>query len=520
MTKPQSPGTSTPVPWRMSHRGVAVRLFITCWLVYGFFFATDVVREHYLAIAIGDRFSFRVDEYQGLHPDLFEKNGYGWHIGNNPGASIFAAVPYALFRPAIDLISERTRRARMARDPSEPPAYETEWPRARAFYAEAWRRGMDVKVGLAAFVTHAFFMAPLSALAVVMLFLVLRWVFGSDRTAFWLALLYAFGTPVFLRTGILNQNMLLGHAAFFGFALLWNPMRWSWSWERRAIVAGLSAGLCVLLDYSGIVALVGLLLYAVLKRRREASSRDSLRAASFFVLGMLGPILLLWFYQWTSFGHPFLPPQHWMPPVRWIEQGYQGYGLPQLELLLALVADHRFGVFASCPLFLLALAYPFLRGRLRWDLPAMEAVLGLLIVVGFWVFFSGSNYTRLQYNTGIRYMAPTFPFLFLYSAVVLVRLPPLGAYFVSILSLLVGISLAMVREVERALGVLDPLLRTLIGGFTLPALRTLSSMEEFAPLVGRQVSPLPLFALAAAILYGVWAIPWRRSEHHEPGHEP
>lgn len=494
----------------MSHRGVAVRLFVTCWLVYGLFFATDVVREHYLAVSIGDHLSFRVDEYHGLHPDLFEKEGYGWHIGNNPGASMIGAIPYAVFRPLIETISARVRLARQARGQIEPPAYETEWPRSRAFYAEAWRRGLDIKLGLAALVTQVLCMAPLSALAVVLMFLVLRRVFGSDRTAFWLALLYAFGTPVFLRTGFLNQNLLLGHAAFLGFVSLWNPLRWSWPRDRLAALAGFSAGFCVLLDYSGVVALGVLFLYAILGRRTEGSNRDALRAGSFFVLGTLGPILLLWFYQWKSFGHPFLPGQHWMPPVQWSDSGYQGYGFPQLQLLVALAVDHRFGIFTSCPLFLLALAYPFLRPRFRRDLPATEVAVAYLLFVGFWVFFSGSNYTRLQYNTGIRYMAATFPFLFLPSAVVLVWLPSLGAYLLSLLTLLVNVSLAMVREVERALGVLDPVVRTLAGGFMLPVLHTLSLMQEFAPLVGRQLSPLPLFVLASAILYGIWAIPWRR----------
>ena len=494
-----------------------MRLFITCWLVYGLFFATEVVREHYLAVAIGDHVSFRVDEYQGLHPDLFETEGYGWHIGNNPGASMIAAVPYAVFRPLIGAISGHAQQARRARDQIEPPTYETEWPRARAFYTEAWRRGMDIKLGLAALVTQIFCMAPLSALAVVLMFLVLRRVFGSDRTAFWLALLYAFGTPVFLRTGFLNQNLLLGHAAFLGFIALWNPMGWEWSWERRAAVAGLSAGLCVLLDYSGVVALSGLFLYGLVKRRSEGSTRDALRSGSFFVLGTLGPILLLWFYQWKSFGHPFLPGQHWMPPVRWSELGYQGYGLPQLDILIALAIDHRFGIFTSCPLFLPALAYPFLRRRFRHDLPATEAAVAFLLFLGFWVFFGGSNYTRLQYNTGIRYLAPTFPFLFLPSAVVLVWLPSMGAYFLSLLTLLINISLAMVREVERALGVLDPVLRTLVGGFMLPALHTLSLMQEFAPLARRQVSPLPLFVLAGAIVYGIWASPWRRDRDRRTG---
>ena len=74
-----------PTGWRFSARGIALRLFITCWLIYVLHFATNTVREIYLALAIGDHFSFRVDEYAHMHPDLFEKEGYGWHIGAKPG---------------------------------------------------------------------------------------------------------------------------------------------------------------------------------------------------------------------------------------------------------------------------------------------------------------------------------------------------------------------------------------------------------------------------------------------------
>src|SRR5690606_19184457 len=49
---------------------VAVKLFFTVWLVYTIHFATDVARETYLALSLGERASIRVDEYLGLHPAL------------------------------------------------------------------------------------------------------------------------------------------------------------------------------------------------------------------------------------------------------------------------------------------------------------------------------------------------------------------------------------------------------------------------------------------------------------------
>ena len=88
----------------MTRRGVAVRGFLPCWLGSALHFATNIVREIYPAVALGDHLSFRVDEYADMHPDLFEKEGYGWHIGNNPGASMMAAIPYALLRPVTDRI--------------------------------------------------------------------------------------------------------------------------------------------------------------------------------------------------------------------------------------------------------------------------------------------------------------------------------------------------------------------------------------------------------------------------------
>jgi hypothetical protein len=494
------------LPGSGSVRSTAIRLFLTCWIVFTLHFASNTVREIFLALAIGDHLSFRVDEYQGMHPDLFEKPGYGWHIGANPGASMVAAIPYAAVRPAIDALVAKVNRQRAASGRTEPPVYNSPWPMAREFFAEAWRRGFDIKFGLAAFVMQSLCMAPSSALGAVLMFLLLHRLFGSERTALWLALLYAFGTPVFFRTGYLNHNMMLGHIAFLGLLALWNPGGLvSWSQQRRVFVAGLAGGAAVLFDYSGVVFLAGLFLYALFRAWPAGAYRAALTAAIRFACGAAGPILLLWFYQWRSFGHPFYPGQHWMPPVEWIELGYQGFTLPQLELFLALGFDYRFGLFTSCPIFLLAFAAPWLwrKGAARIPFPEM-AVLALL-PLGLWLFCSGIQYARLQFNTGIRYLAPAFPFLFVLTAAVLVRLPRLVFYFVSVAAVTEAWCLAMYRDVERGYGLAEPVLRVFTGGFQLPALTVLSRMGgEFGDYFAGGVSPLPLFALAGAIIFGIW----------------
>ena len=495
----------TPIQaWRFPPRAIALRLFLSCWLVYTLHFATNIVREIYPAVALGDGLSFRVDEYAGMHPDLFETPGYGWHIGNNPGASMVAAIPYAIARPVIAAVTTAVARQRAASAQNEPPSYSSPYPMDRAFYAEAWRRGFDVKLGSAAFVMQAFCMAPISALGVVAMFFLLRRLFRSDRSALWWSVLYAFGTPVFFRTGFLNHNMMIGHITFLGFLVLWNPGRSvRWSDATRCFLGGLAGGAAVLFDYSGVVFLGSLFAYAMVVHW-ESGGRQLIRHAGWYVAGTLVPGALLIFYQWQSFGHPIYPGQHWMPPVEWSELGYQGYGFPQIELVSALAFDYRFGLFASCPLMVAAFAAPFVDRRSR-VIPVRELMFILLTFLALWLFFGGVSYTRLQFNAGIRYMAPILPFLFVAAAVALRRLPSVGLQLVAVAAVAQGWCLAMYRDVETGLGVLEPVLQIFTGGLRLPALTAISRLEI---LDGRYfefgASPLPLFALTAVILAIVW----------------
>jgi hypothetical protein len=302
--------------------------------------------------------------------------------------------------------------------------------------------------------------------------------------------------------------MMLGHIAFLGFLAMWNPGDAAWgSTELRYFLGGLAGGAALLFDYSGVVLLLGLFLYGLGKLRQAAVPvRDSISHGAVYVLGTLPPVLLLWFYQYMSFGNPFLPGQNWMPPVQWIDQGYQGFSLPQWEVLKSLAFDYRYGLFASCPLLLLALAAPWLDRGTRRVLPRFETAFLLSLCAAFWVFCGCISYTRLQFNTGIRYMAPVFPFLFVPAVAALLRLPRPWVYLIGVLSITEGWCLAMYRDVERGLGLLEPVLHVFFGGFTLPILTVLSRMgAQYGDYFERGVSPLPVFALAAALLYGLWS---------------
>ncbi|MCO6511923.1 MAG: hypothetical protein J5I65_14150 [Aridibacter famidurans] len=498
-------------------------MFITCWIVYGLHFATNIPREVFPALSLGDHWSFRVDEYGGMHNDIFnaddvdglrnDEGRWGYHIGNNPGVSMLAAIPYTIAKPVIDLVDNKVKESRKASGAEEPPKYDTHWPMAQQFYAEAYRRGLDVKLALGSWVMHAFLMAPSSALGAVAIFLLLAHLMQDNRWALGLALLYAFGTPVFFRTGFLNHNLMLGHIAFIGMMTLWNFRRDETVGTNRvrAAVCGLTGGTAILFDYSGVIVAAVLFAYCALKRYFERGAYDSFVHSVSFGLGALPPILLLWFYQWASFGNPFLPGQHWMPPVEWIELGYQGFGAPQPELFVMLGFDYRFGLFVACPLFILAAVSPFLeRNDRKLRIGALEFWTLIAMTVTLWVFFSGSNYTKLQFNTGIRYLAPVFPFLFIPVAMVLRRLPARLVWLIGIFSVALAWATAMYRDVERGLGVADPVVRTALGGFELPAIRTVSNMEAFQHLIPDGASSLALLLFGAVLVAYIWAplFPW------------
>jgi len=495
-------------------RGIEVRIFLTCWIIFVLHFATNFVREHYLVVSMVEDATFRLDRYADMHVDIFVTPEHGVHHGANPGASMIAALPYFLFRPAVDWVVGRERAARAARDGEVSAVYEDHRPARTQFYRQARERGLDIRFGLVGFITMAFCMAPLSALSAIVMFRALRRLDFSQRLSLGLAFLYALGTPIFFRTHYLNQNLMLGLFGFMAFVLLWlgepSPIR-----RWRYILAGVLGGLAFLCDYSGAIVLGMLGVYVLLLQKDAASWQEGLKNALWYTAGAVGPILLLGFYQWQSFGNPFYPPQHYMPPVQWIEVGYQGVGLPSGELIGLLLFDYRFGLFTSAPILMLSLAAPALHyfGKLR--LPLRETLFSLALFFALTLFFSCVQYTRLQNITGIRYIVPVIPFLFLLTAAVLVRLPRLLAYLIALLAFTQAWCMAMVSDEKTQAGILASVKAIFIEGFQLPWLNTLHKMAaQYAPTLQETgVSPIPLFIFFGLIIYGIWRfnLPWEKA---------
>ena len=64
----------------------------------------------------------------------------------------------------------------------------------------------------------------------------------------------------------------------------------------------------------------------------------------------------------------------------------------------------------------------------------------------------------------------------------------------------------MHRDVETGPGILNPVLHVFLHGFELPLLTSMSRMEAYQSYFDGGGSPLPVFALAAIIIAGIWTI--------------
>ena len=57
-----------------------------------------------------DHGNFKVDEYQGFHPDIFVHTDGHSVIGNNVATSVIAAIPLFIFDPVLDILERYEKR--------------------------------------------------------------------------------------------------------------------------------------------------------------------------------------------------------------------------------------------------------------------------------------------------------------------------------------------------------------------------------------------------------------------------
>jgi hypothetical protein len=400
------------------------RIFLIAWILYSVHFATNIVREHYPAFSLAQHGTFRVDEYQGFHPDIFVHRDGHSVIGNQVFVSLLAAIPLAVFDPALNALEQYSKR-KLAVSGVDNAEYRTDKPMRVKFFKLVQERGLALRFGGAAVVTSVFFMAPLTALFVVLMYRVFRARGVDPDRSSGLALLFGFATPIFFRTSHLNHNMFVMYAMFLSFYLLWLKRDDSGasSWKVR-MAAGLFAGITLATDYMGLVIVPLLFGYLVLTRMRSASLMQALRESPAFIAGTIPAVLFLLYSQWAMYGNPFLPGQFWMPQQNeYVDLGMRGFDWPAPDLFLKNLFDPGYGIYAWGPILLLGLVPAVVLRSKSLIFPLWERRFAAISFLALLVFSSANQYARLQWNSGFRYLVPIVPFVFLALADHWVRLP-------------------------------------------------------------------------------------------------
>lgn len=495
------PSTATVMPAaprRPRDLRLGVRLVVSLWIVLALHFATNISRELYPALSLAERGTLAVDEYTGLHPDIFVAPNGRAFINNNPGASVVAALPLLAARPILAAAEAAGKRRQAASGGQTSAVYDDPRPNRQRFFRETRARGLDLKFGVAAVVSAVGVMAPLTALLGWLMFIALgRAGLAPSRAAFYGALSVV-ATPVFFRAAYLNHNHLLGITTFAAFVLLWQHR----ATPRTLAASGALAGAGITMDYSGVVPAAFLGWWALAETLGDdggpARLADAGRRALWSGAGAAGPLVALLGYQWWAFGSPWTVPQSLMPPTEFSVHGYSGMSLPQLDLVGANLFDLRFGLFAFAPVLLLALPGAWLMPA-RW-LSRRQTLTIAAFAAGFVLFCSANQFARLQWNTGLRYLLPLVPFAFLYAVPVLERLPGLARRWILVVAVAQAWALAMARE-----SVPESLARIFIAGPELPWLTVVGRMApQYAPFLEGAPSPLPILAVGAAVLTALW----------------
>lgn len=482
---------------------------MTAWILYTVHFATNVVREHYPAFSIAEHGTFRVDEYQGFHADIFVHRDGHSVIGNQVFVSMLAAVPLFVADPLLDAL-ENYSKARLA-DRGAPDEYRIDKPNRVNFFRLVKARGLDLRFGAATFITTAFFMAPLTALFVAWFYQLLRDRGVDPSAATSLTLVLGLGTPLFFRATVLGHNMFVMFGMFLSFAMLWVRPGGPWPVPlKRRLLAGFFAGLTIATDYIGVIILPLLYFYLFFPRLSSASWRVSFRESLAMVAGAVPPICFLLYSQWAMYGHPFWPGQHWMPDQNiYVSQGMRGFTLPAPDLILKNLFDPAFGMYTWGPVLLIALipaaAYP----ASSLILPARERWFVCIAWVSMVLFASANQYSRLQFNSGFRYLVPLVPFLMLAAADHWIRFSPRLRSAIAGLAIFHSWMLVVFREpVGRSWQMF------MDEGPQLPWYRvlTLTSRPD-QPWLGTWWIPAAILACTVVAIAGIWRYGHRLEMH-------
>ena len=348
-------------------------LFVALLFCYGFFQQVTAWNENSrydLVRALVDQGTTRIDAYRDNTGDKAFFEGH-WYSDKAPGTALLGVPIYAAAKVTSSLAGQTT---------TEDGA---------AIQVLAF-----VESGVA------------TALLVVLLVHLLAPIAG-EGWAFVVGIAYGLGSIAFP-----FATMFFGHAASTAalFASFYVLHRWKTTRGRWApVIAGLLAGLAVLIEIPTVIGVAVLGLYALWIDRRGALA---------FVLGGLPMAAVFGLYNWVSFGSPLTIGYMNLLPggfATGMSEGILGVGWPKPETAGDLLFGAR-GLVRLAPWFV---AVPAGLVALRRRGERAEVLVSAAIVVLFVLYNAGYYLPFGGWTPGPRFLLPALPF-----AAVLVGLIP------------------------------------------------------------------------------------------------
>jgi hypothetical protein len=203
------------------------------------------------------------------------------------------------------------------------------------------------------------------------------------------------------------------------------------------LVAGVLGGLAVVMNYSSVITVSFLTLYAVWVVR-------SWRKMGWFLVGLVLPSIFLAWYHATCFGSP------WANANTYQYEIFQGkemllfgmFGLPQFDVMIKLLFSSYRGLFFTSPVLALSCIGFWLMAT-RYKKHA-EVALFAAIFIGFLLMNSSYNNWHSGWSIGPRYLIPALSFLSLPLTVVFHKLPRVALS----LATLSGVMMLLITAVD------------------------------------------------------------------------
>lgn len=350
-----------------------------------------------------------------------------------------------------------------------------------------------------------FFLGPF--LGSLLLLLLMRFVdvfynrsFHRKKLLLTLVLLGFFGSMLFVYSLMLNSHLAPAFFFLLSFYLLWRHYSLK---KGKALLfwAGLFAGLMVFFNYSIFFLVLPLVLYIIMKARKDVVS---LMKEDFllFGAGFLVFALLLLLYNFLLFGSPLLFPHNF--PYGEIaqahEQGMFGFTMPKLVPFISLLFSPFRGLFFFSPVLLFASAGLYSWFRKRKHLAEATFIASSLLLA--LIVFSSYSKWHGDWAFGPRHLLPIVP--------VLVMALPEG---VTLVSSLIGRWLLVVLGAFSVLfswlgvqyGILSPIIKFPLGHYLRalltegPASRAVGYAGLLFGLSERALLPINLLLLVALL---------------------